>query len=138
MPRTVVRVLKILLEAGKANPGRPVGPSLAPYGVNLMAFCKEYNDKTAGKKGTYPAKVTIYSDHAFQMEVLSPPVSDFLKEAAMVSKGSSQPNHIIGRVTKDQVRQIAEIKMNEMNATSLDAAMRMIEGTAKSMGIEVN
>ena len=137
MPRTVVRVVKIILEAGKANPGRPVGPTLAPYGVNLMAFCKEYNEKTAGKKGIYPAKVTVYSDRTFQLSVLTPPTAVLLREAAMVSKGASKPNQIIGRVTKDQVRKIAEIKMNETNAISLDGAIRMVEGTARSMGIQV-
>lgn len=138
MPRTVVRKLKLLLEAGKANPGRPVGPTLAPLGVNLMAFCKEYNEKTVGKKGVYPAKITVYSDRTFALEVLSPPVAALLKEAAGAAKGSGRPNlEKVGHVTQNQVQEIASIKMSEMNATSLESAIRMVEGTARSMGIVI-
>jgi len=132
-------VVKLQLEAGKASPAPPVGPALAPHGINLMAFCKEYNAKTKDKAGMIiPVVVTIYTDGSYVMQLKTPPTSFLLKRAAKVEKGASNPpKEIVGRVTRQQVREIAEIKKPDMNTDDIEAIMRQIEGTARNMGIEI-
>ncbi len=139
MAKKLKAVVKLQIEAGKANPAPPIGPALAPHGVNLMAFCKEYNARTRDKMGeVIPAEIFIYTDGSFTFKLKSPPASVLLKKAAGVEKGSSVPNRDkVGQVTRDQVREIAQIKMKDLNAHDIEAAMRMIEGTARNMGIEV-
>ncbi len=132
-------VVKLQLEAGKANPAPPVGPALAPHGVNLMAFCKEYNAKTKDKMGQIvPVVIQIYSDGSFTFQLKTPPASFLLKKAAGIEKGASNPpKEIVGRVTRQQIREIAEIKKPDMNTDDIEAIMRQIEGTARNMGIEI-
>ncbi len=132
-------VVKLQLEAGKANPAPPVGPALAPHGVNLMAFCKDYNAKTKDKMGQIiPVVIQIYTDGSFTFQLKTPPASFLLKKAAGVEKGAANPpKEIVGRVTRQQIREIAEIKKPDMNTDDIEAIMRQIEGTARNMGIEV-
>ncbi len=139
MAKKVKAVVKLQLPAGKATPAPPVGPALGQHGVNIMAFCKEYNARTANMAGSIiPVEITIYTDQSFTFVLKTPPASDLLKKAAGVEKGSSEPNRVkVGKVTREQIRQIAEMKMKDLNAYDLEAAMRMIEGSARSMGIEV-
>jgi len=139
MAKKVVAVVKLQLPAGKATPAPPVGPALGQHGVNIMAFCKDYNARTAHMAGSIiPVEITIYSDRSFTYVTKTPPASDLLKKAAGVDKGSSEPNRVkVGKVTREQIRQIAETKMKDLNAYDIEAAMRMIEGSARSMGIEV-
>jgi len=131
--------VKLQIEAGKATPAPPIGPALAGYGINLMAFCKEYNARTSSRMGeVIPAEITVYTDGSFTFVLKSPPASILLKKAAGIEKGSSEPNRdIVGKVTRDQVREIAEIKMKDLNAIDIEGAMRQIEGTARNMGIQV-
>jgi large subunit ribosomal protein L11 len=130
-------VVRLQIEAGKANPAPPIGPALAGHGINLMAFCKEYNARTSSRPGEIlPAEITIYHDGSFTFILKSPPASVLLKKAAGVDKGSAEPNREkVGTVTRDQVREIAEIKMKDLNAINIEGAMRQIEGTALNMGI---
>lgn len=139
MAKKLKAVVKLELEAGKASPAPPVGPALAPHGVNLMAFCKEYNARTKDKPGQIvPVEISIYTDGSFTFKLKSPPASFLLKKAAGIEKGSSAPNREkVGKVTRAQIREIAEMKMGDLNAHDIEAAMRMIEGTARNMGIEV-
>lgn len=139
MAKKLKAVVKLELEAGKASPAPPVGPALAPHGVNLMAFCKEYNARTKDQPGQIiPVEISIYTDGSFTFKLKSPPASFLLKKAAGIEKGSSAPNREkVGKVTRSQIREIAEIKMKDLNAHDIEAAMRMIEGTARNMGIEV-
>ena len=139
MAKKVRAIIKLQIEAGKANPAPPVGPALGQHGVNIMGFCKEYNEKTANQAGTIvPVEITVYEDRSFSFVLKTPPASDLLKKAAGIEKGSAvQLRETAGRVTRDQVRQIAETKMRDLNAHDLEAAMKQIEGTARSMGIEV-
>ncbi len=132
-------VVKLQLEAGKANPAPPVGPALAPHGVNLMAFCKDYNAKTKDKMGQIiPVVIQIYTDGSFTFQLKTPPASFLLKKAAGIEKGASNPpKEIVGRVTRQQIREIAEIKKPDMNTDDIEAIMRQIEGTARNMGIEI-
>lgn len=132
-------VVKVVLEAGKASPAPPVGPALAPHGINLMAFCKEYNVRTSGQPGEIiPAELTIYTDGSFTFILKTPPAAVLLRKAAGVEKGSAEPNKLkVGSVSRDQLREIAEIKMKDLNAIDLEGAMRQIEGTARNMGITV-
>jgi len=132
-------VVRVQIEAGKANPAPPIGPALAPHGINLMAFCKEYNARTASKAGEIiPAEVTIYTDGSFTFELRTPPTAVLLRKAAGVEKGSAEPNRMkVGKVSRRQVQEIAEIKMRDLNAVDLEGAMRQIEGTARNMGITV-
>jgi len=132
-------IVRLQLIAGKANPAPPVGPALAGHGINIMAFCKEYNARTQNRAGeVIPAEITIYTDGSFAFVLKSPPASVLLRKAAGVEKGSDQPNHNkVGKVTRAQVREIADIKMKDMNANDIEAAMRQIEGTARNMGINV-
>ncbi len=139
MAKKVKAVVKLQIPAGKANPAPPVGPALGQHGVNIMAFCKEYNARTASMAGNIiPVEITIYHDQSFTFELKTPPAADLLRKAAGIEKGSPEPNRQkVGRVTRAQIREIAEQKMKDLNARDIEAAMRMIEGTARSMGIEV-
>jgi len=135
----VKAVVKLQIEAGKAGPQPPVATALGPHGVNIMQFCKEYNARTANQVGmVVPAEITIYQDQSFSFVTKTPPAATLLKQAADVDKGSGEPNrNKVGTVTRRQVRDIAELKMKDLNAVDLEGAMRMIEGTARSMGIIV-
>jgi large subunit ribosomal protein L11 len=137
--KKVKAVIKLQIEAGKANPAPPVGPVLAQHGINLMQFCKEYNARTASQIGNIiPAEVTIYRDGSFSFVLKTPPTPDLLRKAAGVEHGSGEPNRDkVGQVTRDQVEEIARTKMKDLNAIDLEGAMRQIEGTARSMGIEI-
>jgi large subunit ribosomal protein L11 len=132
-------VVRLQIEAGKANPAPPIGPALAPHGINLMAFCKEYNARTAGRTGEIvPAEVTIFTDGSFTFVLKTPPAAVLLRKAAGIEKGSAEPNRAkVGKVTRAQVREIAELKMKDLNAVDVEGAMRQIEGTARNMGIVV-
>lgn len=139
MAKKVKAVIKLQLKAGEATPAPPVGPALGPYGVNIVAFCKEYNEKTKDRMGSVvPVEITIYEDRSFSFVIKTPPVSDLLKKAVGIEKGSGEPNvKKVGTITRDKIREIAQIKMQDLNAKDLEGAMRIVEGTARSMGIEV-
>ena len=139
MAKRVMGKVALQIAAGKATPAPPVGPALGPFGINIMGFCKEYNAKTADKTGfIIPVEITIYEDRSFSFVLKSPPASDLLKKAANVDKGSGEPNKKkIGKVPRAKLVEIAETKKEDLNATDIDAAVRMIEGTARSMGLEV-
>ena len=139
MAKKIRIVLTLQLPAGKATPAPPVGTALGPHGINIVEFTKSYNEKTADKAGqVIPAQITIFEDRSFTFVLKTPPAADLLRKAAGVEKGSGAPlRDKVGRVTRDQVREIAAIKMTDLNANDPDAAMRQIEGTARSMGIEV-
>ena len=137
MAKKLKAVVRLQIEAGKANPAPPIGPALAPHGINLMAFCKDYNARTSSKAGEIiPAEITIYSDGSFTFILKTPPAAVLLRKAAGVEKGSAEPNREkVGKVSRDQVREIAEVKMKDLNAVDIEGAMRQIEGTARNMGI---
>ncbi|NLU50834.1 MAG: 50S ribosomal protein L11 [Syntrophomonadaceae bacterium] len=139
MARKVIGVVKLQIPAGKATPAPPVGPALGQHGVNIMAFCKEYNARTANQAGfIIPVEITVFDDRSFTFVLKSPPASDLLKKAAGIEKGSGKPNRDkVAKVSRDKVKEIAQQKMQDLNAASIDAAVRMIEGTARSMGITV-
>ncbi|KOP27068.1 50S ribosomal protein L11 [Hapalosiphon sp. MRB220] len=139
MAKKVVAVIKLALNAGKANPAPPVGPALGQHGVNIMMFCKEYNAKTADQAGTViPVEISVYEDRSFTFVLKTPPASVLITKAAKIDKGSSEPNkRKVGSITKDQLRQIAETKMPDLNANDIEAAMKIIAGTAKNMGVTV-
>ena len=139
MAKKVLAKIKLQLPAGKANPSPPVGPALGQYGVNIMEFCKAYNAKTQDKMGlVVPVEITVYADRSFSFITKTPPASILLIKAAGLEKGSGEPNtNKVGKVTKSQVKTIAETKMSDLNAANIDTAMSMIAGTARSMGIEV-
>jgi large subunit ribosomal protein L11 len=138
--KKVKTVLTLQIEAGKATPAPPIGTALGPHGLNIMEFCKAYNERTAAQAGfVIPAQITIYEDRTFTFVLKTPPAYDLLKKAAGVDKGSGKPNlEKVGTVTKAQVRDIAETKLKDLNAYDLDHAMKIIEGTARSMGLDVN
>jgi large subunit ribosomal protein L11 len=137
--KKVVAVVKLQCPAGAANPSPPVGPALGQHGVNIMEFCKSFNARTQDKQGLIiPAVITIYADRTFTFELKTPPAAVLLKRAAKIEKGSGEPNRIkVGKVTRAQVKEIAELKMPDLNANDLAAAMKIVAGTARSMGIEV-
>jgi large subunit ribosomal protein L11 len=139
MAKKVKAIVKLNVPAGKANPAPPIGPALAGHGINIMQFCKEYNARTQSKIGDIiPAEITVFQDGSFTFVLKSPPTAELLKKAANVEKGSEMPNREkIGSVTRDQVREIAEVKMKDMNAIDIEGAMRQIEGTARNMGITI-
>ena len=139
MAKKIRIVLTLQLPAGKATPAPPVGTALGPHGINIVEFTKSYNEKTADKVGqVIPAQITVFEDRSFSFILRTPPAADLLRKAAGLEKGSMTPRReMVGRVTKDQVRQIAEVKMTDLNANDLEAAAKQIEGTARSMGIEV-
>jgi large subunit ribosomal protein L11 len=132
-------IVRLQIQAGKANPAPPIGPALAGHGINLMAFCKEYNARTSNRMGEIlPAEISIFTDGSFTFILKTPPASVLLKKAAGVEKGSGVPNREkVGKVTRKQVREIAELKMKDLNAIDLEGAMRQIEGTARNMGLTV-
>lgn len=139
MAKKVKAIVKLNVPAGKANPAPPIGPALAGHGINIMQFCKEYNARTQSKIGDIiPAEITVFQDGSFTFVLKSPPTAELLKKAAGVEKGSDMPNrNKVGTVTRNQLREIAEVKMSDMNAIDIEGAMRQIEGTARNMGIEV-
>jgi large subunit ribosomal protein L11 len=139
MAKKVMTQVKLQIPAGQANPSPPVGPSLGQHGVNIMEFCKAFNAQTQGQTGTIiPVVVTVYSDRSFTFITKSPPASVLLKQAAGIAKGAPTPGTAkVGKVTMAQVRQIAETKLADLNATNMEAAVRIIAGTARSMGLEV-
>jgi large subunit ribosomal protein L11 len=139
MAKKIKAIVKLQIPAGKAAPAPPVGTALGPHGINIMQFCKEYNAKTASMAGTIvPVDITIYQDRSFSFILKTPPAPVLLRKAAGIEKGSGVPNrNKVGTVTRKQVREIAEQKMRDLNAVDVEGAMRMIEGTARSMGIEI-
>ena len=139
MAKKVSTIIKLQIPAGKANPAPPVGSALGPHGVNIMGFCKEFNERTASQAGMIvPALITVYEDRSFTFVLKTPPAAVLLLKAAGVDKGSGVPNRTkVAKVTREQVREIAMIKMPDINAVDVDAAMSMVEGTARSMGIAV-
>jgi large subunit ribosomal protein L11 len=139
MAKKIKAVVKLNVPAGKANPAPPIGPALAGHGINIMQFCKEYNARTQNKIGEIiPAEITVFMDGSFTFILKSPPTAELLKKAAGVEKGSDVPNrNKIGKVTRKQLKEIAEVKMKDMNAISVEGAMRQIEGTARNMGLEI-
>lgn len=139
MAKKVTAIIKLQIPAGQANPSPPVGPALGQHGVNIMEFCKAFNAKTQDKVGyVIPVIITVYADRSFTFITKTPPASTLLIKAAGIEKGSGEPNlNKVGKVTKKQVEEIAKTKMQDLNAASIEAAMRIIEGTARSMGIEV-
>ncbi|MCL6612241.1 MAG: 50S ribosomal protein L11 [Peptococcaceae bacterium] len=139
MAKRVAAVVKLQVPAGKATPAPPVGPALGQHGVNIMAFVKEYNERTAAQAGLIiPVEITVYEDRSFTFVTKTPPAAVLLKKAAGIESGSGTPNKKkVAKVPRSKVREIAETKMQDLNAASIEAAMRMIEGTARSMGIEV-
>jgi large subunit ribosomal protein L11 len=137
--KKVKAIVKLQIPAGKANPAPPVGPALAQHGINLMAFCKEYNARTSSQVGNIiPAEITIYHDGSFKFELKTPPTPDLLRKAAGVERGSGEPNRDkVGQITREQLHEIARTKMKDLNAVNLEGAVRQIEGTARSMGITI-
>ncbi len=139
MPRKVVALIKLALPAGKANPAPPVGPALGQHGVNIMAFCKEYNAKTADKAGlVIPVEISVFEDRSFTFILKTPPASVLIKKAAGIDKGAAEPNkQKVATITRDQLKEIAETKMPDLNANDIDAAMKIVAGTAKNMGVAI-
>ncbi len=139
MARKVTAVIKLQIEAGKANPAPPVGPALGQHGINIMAFCKEYNERTASQAGSIiPVEITVFADRTFTFITKTPPATDLLRKAVGVEKGASTSGHEkVGVLSRDKLREIAQLKAKDLNATSIEGAERIIEGTARSMGIEI-
>lgn len=139
MPRKVVALIKLALPAGKANPAPPVGPALGQHGVNIMAFCKEYNAKTADKAGlVIPVEISVFEDRSFTFILKTPPAAVLIKKAVGIDKGASEPNkQKVATITQDQLREIAQTKLPDLNANDIDAAIKIIAGTAKNMGVTV-
>jgi large subunit ribosomal protein L11 len=139
MAKKVVAMVKLQIQAGQANPSPPVGPALGQHGVNIMEFCKAFNARTQGQEGMIiPVMITIYSDRSFNFITKTPPASVLLKRAAKIVKGSGEPNRTkVGQVTRDQIREIAQIKFRDLNVVDIEGAIRTIEGTARSMGLEI-
>lgn len=139
MPKKVVTVIKLAIPAGKANPAPPIGPALGQHGVNIMAFCKEYNARTSDKVGlVVPVEISVFEDRSFTFILKTPPASVLIKKAAGIEKGSGEPNATkVGSITKAQLQEIAETKMPDLNANDVEAAMRIVEGTARNMGITI-
>ena len=140
MAKKVRAIIKLQLPAGQATPAPPVGPALGQHGANIMGFCKEYNEKTSRQAGQIiPVEITVFEDRSFTFKLKTPPASDLLRKAAGIEKGSgAQKREKVGRVTRAQVKEIAETKMKDLNANDVEAAMKMVEGTARSMGVEVS
>ncbi|HEY2982397.1 MAG TPA: 50S ribosomal protein L11 [Anaerolineales bacterium] len=140
MAKKLKAIVRLQIEAGKANPAPPIGPALAGHGINIMQFCKEYNARTSNRPGeVLPAEITVYTDGSFTFILKTPPAAVLLRKAAQVDKGSAVPNKDkVGQVTRAQVKEIAELKMKDLNAHNLEGAMKQVEGTARSMGITVS
>jgi large subunit ribosomal protein L11 len=139
MAKKVKAIIKLQIQAGKATPAPPVGPALGQHGINIMAFCKEYNERTASQEGfIIPAEITVYEDRSFNFVTKMPPVSDLLRRALKVEKGSGNPgSEKVGKISKDMVYEIARNKMKDLNTTDIDKAAKIVAGTARSMGVEV-
>jgi large subunit ribosomal protein L11 len=139
MAKKLKAIVKLQLQAGKANPAPPVGTALGPHGVNIMGFVKEYNARTAGQMGqVIPVEITIFTDNSFTFVTKTPPVGDLIKRTLNVKSGSAEPNKSkVGKLNQNQVREIAEIKLKDLTGVSLESAMKMVEGTARSMGVTV-
>ena len=139
MAKKVKAIVKLQIPAGKANPAPPVGPALGQHGINIMAFCKEYNARTASQMGSIiPVEITVYQDQSFTFVTKTPPTADLLRKACGIEKGAAEPRRVkMGSITRKQLREIAELKMKDLNAIDLAGAERQIEGTAHSMGIEI-
>lgn len=139
MAKKVKAIVKLQIPAGKANPAPPVGPALGQHGVNIMAFCKDYNQKTQSMEGSIvPVVITVYDDRSFTFVTRTPPAADLIKKALKVEKGSGRPGtQIVGKLSRDKVRDIAQLKMKDLNAISIEGAMKIVEGTARSMGVDV-
>ena len=139
MAKKMKAIVRLQIEAGKANPAPPIGPALAGHGINIMAFCKEYNARTSNRQGeVLPAEITVYTDNSFTFVLKTPPAAVLLRKAAGIPKGSAVPNKDkVGKVTRKQVREIAELKMKDLNAIDVEGAMKQVEGTARSMGLNV-
>ena len=139
MAKKIKAIVKLQLPAGKANPAPPVGTALGPHGVNIMGFCKEYNARTQAQIGqVIPVDITIFQDGSFNFVTKTPPAGDLIKKAAGIAKGSAEPNKSkLGKITRQQVREIAEIKLKDLEGVSIESAMLMIEGTARSMGVTI-
>ena len=139
MAKKVKAIIKLQIQAGQANPAPPVGPALGQHGVNIMGFCKEYNDRTSSQVGSIiPAEITVYEDRSFTFITKTPPTTDLLKKTLGVEKGSSTAGREeVGNLSRDKLREIASLKAKDLNASSIEAAERIIEGTARSMGIKV-
>ena len=138
MAKKISGFVKLQIPAGKANPAPPVGTALGPQGINIMAFCKEFNARTQGQDTILPVEITIFSDKSFSFILKTPPAAILVKKAIGLEKGSGQPNrNKVGKITKAQIKQIAELKMPDLNTESIDSAMAMIAGAARSMGVEV-
>ncbi|MFB0900685.1 MAG: 50S ribosomal protein L11 [Dehalococcoidia bacterium] len=139
MMAEITTKINLHIQAGAANPAPPIGTALGPHGINIVDFCKEYNEKTSDKKGQIiPAEITIYADRTFSFILKTPPVSALIKEAAKIKKGSATPKRLVaGTISKKDIESIATIKMPDLNAHSIDAAIKIVEGTVRSMGIEV-
>jgi len=137
--KKIKAVVKLQIQAGKANPAPPVGPALAQHGINLMQFCKEYNARTSGQMGNIiPAEITVFQDSSFKFLLKTPPTPDLLCKAAGVERGSGEPNReMVGSITRAQLEEIAQLKMKDLNALDLEGAARQIEGTARNMGIDI-
>jgi large subunit ribosomal protein L11 len=139
MAKKVKAIIKLQIPAGKATPAPPVGPALGQHGINIMAFCKDYNERTASQAGSViPVEITVYEDRSFTFITKTPPTTDLLKKALGVEKGSGDAGRQkLGKLSRDKIREIAQIKMRDLNAVDLEGAMRIVEGSARSMGIEV-
>lgn len=139
MAKKVVAMIKLALPAGKANPAPPVGPALGQHGVNIMAFCKEYNAKTADQAGmVVPVEISVFEDRSFTFVLKTPPASVLIKKAAGVERGSSEPNkQRVGSISRAQLQEIAQTKMPDLNANDIEAAMKIVEGTARNMGVAI-
>jgi len=139
MARKVVALIKWAIPAGKANPAPPIGPALGQHGVNIMAFCKEYNARTADKVGlVVPVEISVFEDRSFTFILKTPPASVLIKKAIGIERGSGQPNkEKVGSITRDKLKEIAETKMPDLNANDIEAAMRIVEGTGRNMGVTV-
>jgi large subunit ribosomal protein L11 len=139
MAKKIMTVIKLQVAGGQANPAPPVGPALGQHGINIQQFCVQFNEKTRDRMGeTVPVEISVYEDRSFSFIMKTPPASELIKKAAGISKGSGKPlTEKVGKITKAQVKEIAEKKMEDLNANDIDAAMRIIEGTARQMGVEI-
>lgn len=139
MAKKIKTIVKIQIQAGQATPAPPVGPALAPHGLNISEFCQKFNDKTKNQQGfKIPAEITVYEDRTYDLKIKQPPASELLKKAAGIEKGSGEPNKTkVAKISKSQLQKIAEQKMEDLNASDIEGAMKIIEGTAKNMGITI-